>query len=415
VHGRIAALLKDKIGLDVDSIGVGSIERAVRDRLTMTGVRDEEAYIEHVSASEMELRELIEAVVVPETWFYRDREAFAALARVATERRSRNSVLRILSLPCSTGEEPYSIAMTLLDAGVQADHFQIDAVDISARAIAHAQRGIYGKNSFRGHALDFRDRYFESTAEGYRLSNRARDCVRFRQGNFFDMDRSPLTAAYDVIFCRNVLIYFDRPEQDRAVQILSRLLDREGVLFVGPSEAGLFLEHGFPSARIPLAFAFRRTGTTPDERAARCRPARKTLPPLLLPRPSAPKPMPALPASPCLIPGKASQQAPPGEPWLEEAQRLADEGDVIGALEYCERHMNAARPSAQAFYLMGLLHDAAGRAQRAGDYYRKALYLEPAHREALVHLAMLLQGTGDIRGAQLLFDRAERISAAGNT
>lgn len=412
MHGRIAALLKDKIGLDVDSIGMASIERAVRERLTVTGIRDEEAYTEHVSASDMELSELIEAVVVPETWFFRDREAFTALARVATEPRSGNTVLRILSLPCSTGEEPYSIAMTLLDAGVQPERFQIDAVDISARAIAHAQRGIYSKNSFRSRELEFRDRHFELTSEGYGLSNRVRECVRFRQANLFDLDRAPLLTAYDVIFCRNVLIYFDRPRQDRAVQILSRLLDREGVLFVGPSEAGLFLDHGFPSARIPLAFAFRKAGTSADERASRCRPAHITRSSLPM-RPSAPKPMPTRPAPSALPSGKVPQEPPTGKPWIEEAQRLADEGNVIDALEFCERHMSAERPSARAFYLMGLLHDAAGRAQQAGDCYRKALYLEPAHREALVHLAMLLQGEGDTRGAQLLFARAERLSAVG--
>jgi chemotaxis protein methyltransferase WspC len=73
-------------------------------------------------------------------------------------------VLRILSLPCSTGEEPYSIAMALLDAGIPGDRFRVDAIDISARALERARAAVYGDNAFRGQPLDFRDRYFTPSA-----------------------------------------------------------------------------------------------------------------------------------------------------------------------------------------------------------------------------------------------------------
>src|SRR6266852_1112454 len=146
-------LLKASIGLDVGSVGRSSIERAVADRQSACALPDRHMYWERVSTCGAELQALIEAVVVPETWFFRDREAFATLASIGQEqwlRAPADGVLRLLSLPSSTGEEPYSMAMALLDAGVPAHRFQVDAVDISARVLAYAGRRMYGKNSFRG-------------------------------------------------------------------------------------------------------------------------------------------------------------------------------------------------------------------------------------------------------------------------
>src|SRR6266446_11000727 len=141
VLAAFAHLLQQTMGLDAASIGASAIEHAVQERLSACKLKDTHAYWEHVCASETELQALIEAVVVPETWFFRDREAFAAMVRVVQEewlQTHPEGGLRLLSLPCSTGEEPYTMAMALLDAGVPAHRFQVEAVDISARVLAHA-------------------------------------------------------------------------------------------------------------------------------------------------------------------------------------------------------------------------------------------------------------------------------------
>ena len=121
----IEALLKERIGLDAASVGRGTIERAVEERRQAMGADDPATYWNLLHAVPDELQALIESVVVPETWFFRHREALLALARFAAQRvfGAGEPMLRILSLPCSTGEEPYSIAMALLDAGMR----QLDA------------------------------------------------------------------------------------------------------------------------------------------------------------------------------------------------------------------------------------------------------------------------------------------------
>src|SRR6478672_9330829 len=124
---EIERLLARTIGLDSNSIGISAVDRAVRERMKISRVPSIESYWTHLSDSSAELQELIEAVVVPETWFFRDDEAFATLVRASLELQERTSAaLRFLSIPCSTGEEPYSIAMALRDAGIARDRFHVD-------------------------------------------------------------------------------------------------------------------------------------------------------------------------------------------------------------------------------------------------------------------------------------------------
>jgi chemotaxis protein methyltransferase WspC len=406
-------LLKASIGLNAASIGPSAIGRAVQERLAACNLEDPRAYWELLRGSDTELQELIEAVVVPETWFFRDRESFAALARVAHEQwlRRRDGVLCLLSLPCSTGEEPYSMAMALLDASIPADRFRIDAVDISTRALTRAGRAVYGRNSFRGHELLFRDRHFEATSHGYRLSETVRRQVRFQQGNVFAAGFLPGVELYDVIFCRNVLIYFDRATQDRAIVVLERLLKAKGVLFVAPSETGLPSSHGFVSTNLPLAFAFCRTAAVPREQ----RRARDVAAPASALRPSRTASAAPSAASRTGLETEKSADVREKSADIGEAMRLADQGHFVEAATCCAEHLRRHGPSAAAFHLMGLVRDATGNQPEAVAYYRKALYLEPNHYGTQIHLALLMEKQGDTAGARVLRDRAQRLEQVHKT
>lgn len=411
-----ASLLKASIGLDAASIGGSAVERAVLARVSACGVAGPDAYWQHVCASPVELQELIEAVVVPETWFFRDREAFATLVRVARKEwwaTPAGGVRRILSIPSSTGEEPYSIAMALFDAGVPADRFSIDAVDISAHALTVARAGVYGKNSFRGRELGFRARYFDATAKGHEIAERVRRPVQFRQGNLLARKVAAEARRYDAIFCRNLLIYFDRPTQERAVRALERLMTPGGVVVVAPCETGVLLNHGFAPLQAPDAFAFRREGTAPAERTAGRRKADSVQPRRFrVGPPSATVPVaptaaaPAIPAADLTAKADAPAKTVVN---LDEAAELANRGRFEEAIERCEQHLTRSGPSAEVFHLMGLVRDASGNPTDAERCYRKALYLDPHHDEVLVHLTLLLEKAGRTSEAHLLRERTHRL------
>jgi chemotaxis protein methyltransferase WspC len=341
--------------------------------------------------------------------------------------------LRMLSVPCATGEEPYTIVMTLLDAGVPEERFRIEAVDICERLLVHARRGSYGRGSFRGADLQFRTRYFDAEESRYVLYESVRRLVRFQQGNLLALDFLPGGARYDVIFCRNVLIYFDRPTQDRALAVLSRLLTPNGVLFVGPAESGVVIEHDFRSAKMPLAFAFRKgnaesAGKTGKAGKAGTHPGTQGTVPYALPA-LVPSPVQhpgiavarALPLPPLqVVPPRASHTQtarPPDRPdrsgrpvELDEAQALADQGRFDDAANRCDACMQKHGPSADAFFLLGLVRDASGRASEAEASYRKALYLDQHHEHALLHLALLLERQGRPE-ARVLRQRLQRVVA----
>src|SRR5262249_31357641 len=150
-------------------------------------------------------------------------------------------------------------------------------------------------------------------------------------------------------------IYFDRAGQKRAVRLLGRLLTPGGTLFVGPSESPLLLDLGYASARIPLAFAFRRAAAVPKAFSDSPR-SRQRLPEARAnTRPAAGVSRPSHPRVKVTAPIHTSQIDP--QELLEEAQRLADAGKVPEAMRICQRVLMDGPPSAQAFYLLGLLHD----------------------------------------------------------
>jgi chemotaxis protein methyltransferase WspC len=389
-----ARLLYDVIGLDPASIGMSSIERAVQQRIGATGAKSPRSYLEHLQSTPAEVQALVETIVVPETWFFRDPMAFAVVAEHANRATSPGK-LHFLCIPCSTGEEPYSLAMALLDARIAPERFHIDAMDVSERVLTHARKGIYGRNSFRGRELEFRDRYFQQTPEGSSLDPAVRRLVQFHRGNLLDDTSMARGRTYDAIFCRNLLIYFDAATQHRAVLALEKLLAPQGIFCVGPAETGLLASYAFTHTRIPLSFAFRKGKPEPALPPAPIvkRVATASFPPLPLP-PRVPTALPPPPPLPL--------------PDLAEAVRLADEGRLEEVATICHAFLRQSGASAQAYYLLGLVSDAAHRADDAAAYYRKALYLNPQHHDALLHFSLLTAKRGDTGSAEALRQRARR-------
>ena len=259
---RFFDFLKERIGLDVASVGPAIIERAVRQRCNALYARSSDEYWQKLQGSRDEQQALIEAVIVPETWFFRYPESFATLVKLAKARLAQIKgmrALRLLSLPCSTGEEPYSIAMALLDGGLAPHQFKVDGLDVSPLSVERAKAALYGKNSFRGQPIEFRERHFNpEEGERYRLSERVREQVRLQVGNVLDPGLLASEPAFDFVFCRNLLIYFDQPTQRQVFEVLKRLTHEEGVLFIGPAEGSLLGRLGMRSIGIPQSFAFSR-------------------------------------------------------------------------------------------------------------------------------------------------------------
>lgn len=414
VFREIVGLLHAAMGYDSAALSESTVVRGVRRRMLHCGQADEAAYLIYLRASPQEMTHLIEELVVPETWFFRDGKPFEWLRQFIQEEWgpvNPKRPLRILSVPCSSGEEPYSAVITALDAGLPPERILVDAVDISHIALGKARRGVYGRNSFRNSPPGLKERYFSQATHGLQLDETVRRIVHFSQANLLADDFTNGRTGYDVIFCRNLLIYFDDANRERALSVLEKILLPHGILFVGHAEGAPVLDHWFVSAGVSQAFAYRKKGTVQPARP-QPRPSLRAAPPTT--RRALPPPAQQA-VQPAAVVGKSGPVNKPTPPasvdHLAEARRLADQGKLAEAALRCEAHLREHGPSAEAFYLLGLVHDAGRDAEQAKDYFGKAVYLEPDHYEALVHLALLAEQRGEPGDAKRWRQRAER--AAG--
>ncbi|HEX5670111.1 MAG TPA: CheR family methyltransferase [Sulfuricurvum sp.] len=173
------------------------------------------------------LEDLINFLTVNETYFFREVGQIEYMAQKATE---ANKPFRVLCAPGSTGEEPYSIAITLLEKGIQPAMIQIVSLDINSDAIAHAKKGNYGPRAFHKTARHIQERYFIHENDRYTVRNEVRQLVTFHQINVFD-DALFELGRFDYLFSRNMLIYFDSFTSKEAIERLGRLAQSQESLF----------------------------------------------------------------------------------------------------------------------------------------------------------------------------------------
>ncbi|MFB2770335.1 CheR family methyltransferase [Pelatocladus sp. BLCC-F211] len=443
----IEVLLKSKIGFDASSISSGMIARAIAQRMAHCKITEIESYLGNLQESTQEWEALIESVIVPETWFFRERESFNFLKSYVLSEwlpTQPKGVLRVLSIPCSTGEEPYSIAIALLEAGLTATKIHIDAVDISKNSLLAAQRAIYGKNSFRGNTVCFQERYFQPTETGYHLCEQIRQMVNFIYGNLADPHFLAGTSPYDIVFCRNLLIYFDPATKKRTLRVLERLVTPEGLLFLGHAEAGLLLNTRFIPVCHPRAFAYRKSVIQASD--APKEPLRDRKPTWEKHRPTLQKtPLKGIGDSPeetLRVDASAASHRvrgsgnrgflnPIGEQTIKQpqsikintenlpkdsqpnllatAKTLANQGNLAQAAQLCNNYLSETPDSAEAYVTLGEVQQAMGQNQQAAQSFQKALYLQPTSEEALTHLALLKEHQGDGDSAALLWQRIHRL------
>jgi chemotaxis protein methyltransferase WspC len=410
---EVENLIVTRLGFDIHSVGPQAIESVVRQTMEEADCSDPAAYARKLAANQNAWDYLVERLVIPETWFFRDIAPFELAADLARARMgcASNDVLRILSCPCSTGEEPYSLAMAMLNRGAPAESFIVDAVDVSQRALESAQAAVFRTRSFREENPWYRVPYFDRAEDDgfWRLKDSVTSLVRFRRGNLIAPDFLEDEKPYDVVFCRNLLIYLHSDAKPLALKALRRLTAQDGVLVLGHAEAAFAREYGFTPKGPAAAFAF----VKPSDRVvpkAQSKNRRKA-PASVAPRPpsvatDAPF-APAIDAAPSRRESELSQ--------LVLARQLGDAGRLPDALRECGEYLKRVPDSAEGHFLLGVLHDALGRSELAMDSFRKALYLDPAHREALLHLALKREALGDGSGAALLRARAARNQDIGTT
>ena len=239
---EILELVSRQTSIDFRTYKTTTILRRIGRRMTVTHNRSMRDYADYLKTYPEEVGELVKAFLINVTQFFRDPEAFAylkseILPKLIARARDRDRTLRIWTAGCATGEEPYSLAMLLVDLlGAELPEWSIKifATDLDEAAINFARRGLYSENMLKGIPKAYLDRFFEHIDHGYRISKTLRQMVIFGQQ---DLSRSAPFPRIDLVLCRNVLIYFTPELQDYVLNQFAFSLSSNGYLFLGKAEA----------------------------------------------------------------------------------------------------------------------------------------------------------------------------------
>jgi len=391
---RLTRLLQERVGLHVRPDGWASLRLAVSARLGPRPTTAQiESWLDALAESEEELRRLLPLVTVGKTSFFRDERQFAALAELLPEllrgTRAEGRRLSIWSAGCATGEEPHSLAIAALEAGADPGELELLGTDVNPAAVAFAAAGRYPLHRMEGLSTARLARYFE-VADGFAEPRQEvrRAIGGFAVQNLAD-DRYPLPrcGAWDAIFCRNVLIYFDLETTVRVLDRFERCLRPGGYLFLGYSESLFRVYDRFELVERAGSFFYRKPLVPPARRA----------PPIPLPPPEPP----ALGAAP-----KAPAPAPQAPPTLRAIAMDIEAGRFTEARAALEARLRVVPEDVGARLTLANLLVLLRLPGEARACYEAALDMEPLRAEGHLLYGIHLQAEGDLERAAAELSRA---------
>ncbi len=251
LFSRFSEMALERAGLKLPPTKNTMLEHRLGKRARQLGLSDLKEYLDYLQHEETEWHQFLDAVSTNFTQFLREPDHFHLLSQLVEQQFAGQTPLTCWSVACSTGEEPLSIAIAIEEARREASGgYRILATDICTDALTRARRGRYSANQLAVFSAGVRERYFEPSVAPGELVARRRilDRVTFARLNLARTP-FPMRGPFDVIFCRNVMIYFAEETKQRLVGELGRLLADDGLLLIGHSETLSGLEHRFQTVR----------------------------------------------------------------------------------------------------------------------------------------------------------------------
>jgi chemotaxis protein methyltransferase CheR len=380
---QVADLVRRESGIEIGPPQFASLEAAVA--RVGRGLTPERLLA--MESSEALVQRLINEVTVRETFFFRhlrELEAIDWRRALETARTRGSDVVRVWVAGCASGEEAYSLAILACEAfACAAPPVHVLATDIATAALEQARRGQYAPRAMAATPESLRRRYFTAHDELLRVNEQLRELVELRRHNLIrDLAPGGASGGFDVISCRNVLIYFDSPTVERVRRSLESALAPAGTLVLGAADG---LVTRLARAGSPAALARPRPRATPGPaRAASREPAR--------PR----------------VPSAGAAVGPVGERSLHEALAAADRGDLDLALQITGETLARDPLDADAHYVRGLAELARRDPRGAIASLRRAVYIDPSFSPALFKLACAYETLGSAGAARQAYERTLR-------
>ncbi len=387
-----------------------------------------------------EFDHLLNLITIPETYFFRDQAQFMALKRfvipeIIKKKSYPGASLRIWSAGCATGEEPYTIAMLVAAGmvGVKVPPIKILATDVSHRALEAALQGVYGARSVRDVPEEYLARFFTQKGDTYFLDESIKQMVEFRYFNLVS-EPYPLKemSGWDIIFCRNVTIYFQPESTRRVIHNFYQSLRDGGYLFAGFSESLRYLSNEFTTVQLGGVFLYQKGAPEKKhKRKGRRINRRRSRPPAAAGkghrrlRPVSDQKAGDIrqvcsKAKELLEKGQPEQASDLLAPYLDEATAPEsvlllqaeiglNNGDLEKAAQLCENIIHREPLSIAGHFLLGIIYRTGEDESRAIEAFKKVVYLKPEHALAHFNLGELYSQAGQFDDARLEYENVVRL------
>lgn len=267
-YNQIKEIIYDKSGMALRGDKYDFISRRVTIRMRAMDIHSTRDYCRYLmfDPDGKELAELTNLIVIGETYFFREFDYLRLFGEevlpliVEKKEKSSKKQLKVLSAGCATGEEPYTLAIIIKEMLDQPElwNIRIDGLDINYQAIEKGQEGCYSDHALRETPYVYRDTYFRSKNSMYVIKPEIRQLVSLSWGNLYDSARMSRMSGYDVVFCRNVLIYFDRKSAAKVLENLYRVMKQGSYIFSGMAESIGRLTTLFQMERFNKAFVYQK-------------------------------------------------------------------------------------------------------------------------------------------------------------
>ncbi|MDF3065778.1 MAG: methyltransferase, CheR-type [Polyangiaceae bacterium] len=401
-------LLESQTGIEVTRGGIdASVDTFLARRLKELKLTSVEDYLPRLSAAGGELEVLLNAITVTHTWFMRDPGQLSIVSALFEARSPSASPLRVWVPGCATGEDPYSIAMLAEQAGRSVE---VMGSDINSAALRRAAAGVYGSWSVRD-IVDV-ERYFErSERSSFSIAPRLKRHVRFERHNLLEQ---VLPGEWDVILCRNVLIYLSRERARGVVERLAEALAPGGYLLLGASEVVFEVPQPLEATYLAGRLALRRVSASEKVRISRAEPPSGSLVPRT-PAPAWEAPLPALPRAAASI--AEPRSAPTGslgvDSLLTRGHDYLDRSELPEAIIEYELAVEQDATRAEPHMYLGIALYLNGAIEAALHELRAAVFLDAALWPAAFYLAVCHEALGQLVEAQREYRHVVRVASRG--
>jgi len=401
-------LICRKSGIFLEGSRLDTLWAGIRARMKSRGITDPGQYYNFLlfhPERQQELGELLSYITINETYFFRNKAHFETLrdqVLVKLIKENKQDVIRVWSAGCSTGEEPYSVAMTILDLVEDRKDLQIEilASDVDKDALAKAKAGVYKERALRITEEEYRKRYFNANNGRFEVDQRLKDMIKFEYFNLMEAPYPrPSVGSWDIIFCRNVVIYFNRESVRHVANNFHSVLADNGYLFMGHSETLDGVSDEFSPVRIGNTFVYIKKTNADSSSALKNHAARQPKEAVTL------KEHGKISKSASKKRGGRSENVTPPEPVedtepiYKEASDLFMQEQIDAALSKAETYLKLAPEDARGHLLAGKIYADQGAYEQAIDEFKKSIELEPLLTEAHYLLGVIYMRLARVTGA----------------